>query len=421
MATDIEYALMAGASYISTRADINQFPVPDGWLENVQKREKDDATGFEATYFTNGSEIVISFAGVYNNPPSTFSNPDRQAAAGLVLGGGSEQLLQAAEYYLQVKATGANIKLTGHSLGGGLAALIGVFFGVEAHTFDQAPFSQTALFKANDLKAYLVSKLDGNGNRIYSDEMLAPLTSYIDQKEAFGSPPTLIPNANLVTNINVQGEFLSGIPWNIFNRIGTTSEDIANSAAGVSGDDLHAQALLTAYLQSNQTADTGKALSDVTYKLPDLLKMIFDKALFARSTATSNTTDENLLERLVKHEAGVRDATGATTLAADQMLTRFTRDLWQLAQDGGLTMADGDPGNPELRRVSDALIAFAMQMYYEDTALATNAQKELFTAITNGLRFDLADISTKIRTALDAGKEADLADAKGYEEWRRVA
>lgn len=28
MPTIIEYALMAGASYISTRADINQFPVP---------------------------------------------------------------------------------------------------------------------------------------------------------------------------------------------------------------------------------------------------------------------------------------------------------------------------------------------------------------------------------------------------------
>ena len=31
MTTAIEYALMAGASYISTRADINKFPIPQGW------------------------------------------------------------------------------------------------------------------------------------------------------------------------------------------------------------------------------------------------------------------------------------------------------------------------------------------------------------------------------------------------------
>ncbi len=31
MATAIQYALMAGASYISTRAPINRFPIPEGW------------------------------------------------------------------------------------------------------------------------------------------------------------------------------------------------------------------------------------------------------------------------------------------------------------------------------------------------------------------------------------------------------
>lgn len=30
MTTAIEYALMAGAAYISNRADVNQFPIPVG-------------------------------------------------------------------------------------------------------------------------------------------------------------------------------------------------------------------------------------------------------------------------------------------------------------------------------------------------------------------------------------------------------
>lgn len=60
--TTIEYALMAGASYISNRAEVNQFPVPNGWLEIINEREI-KPSGFEATYFVKGSDIVISFAG----------------------------------------------------------------------------------------------------------------------------------------------------------------------------------------------------------------------------------------------------------------------------------------------------------------------------------------------------------------------
>lgn len=63
MATIIEYALMAGASYISTRAEINQFPIPDGWQETIIGRRALSSSGFEANSYTNGSEIVISFAG----------------------------------------------------------------------------------------------------------------------------------------------------------------------------------------------------------------------------------------------------------------------------------------------------------------------------------------------------------------------
>ena len=68
MATAIEFALMSGASYISTRADINRFPVPKNWTEIIDKRE-DHPSGFEATVFQNGSETVISFAGTYPTSP----------------------------------------------------------------------------------------------------------------------------------------------------------------------------------------------------------------------------------------------------------------------------------------------------------------------------------------------------------------
>jgi hypothetical protein len=66
--TAIDYSLMAGASYISNRADINKFPAPAGWL-GTKYVSPPDGGGFEAISFINGpdiahsSEIVISFAG----------------------------------------------------------------------------------------------------------------------------------------------------------------------------------------------------------------------------------------------------------------------------------------------------------------------------------------------------------------------
>lgn len=137
MATDIEYALMAGASYRDTRADINKFPTPAGW-NLVSRHPEDQSSGFEAVTFGNGptlatsTELVISYAGTYDKDITG----DWATNVGLATGGGSKQLEQAAEYYLQVKAANPNatITLTGHSLGGGLAALVGVFFGDSAVT-----------------------------------------------------------------------------------------------------------------------------------------------------------------------------------------------------------------------------------------------------------------------------------------------
>ncbi|MBU3907885.1 MAG: hypothetical protein KKF40_01655, partial [Gammaproteobacteria bacterium] len=92
-------------------------------------------------------------------------------------------------------------------------------------------------------------------------------------------------------------------------------------------------------------------------------------------------------------------------------------DLWKLAQDGGLTLRDGNPTNADLNEVSKALTAFAMQKYYEETADSTGAGEKLFddTGLTGGIRFDLAAVSSKIDTALKAGDRIKLADAKGFD------
>ena len=379
MPTTAEYALLAGASYFDTRTSVNRFPVPANWTLEIRAPE-DSSTGFEASAYRNTqtNEVVISYAGT----DSSDISGDIAADIGLATGIGSAQLFQAAKYYLQVKASvtannpDATFAFTGHSLGGGLAALMGVFFGKQAVTFDQAPFANSAELSLSppDVAANLKASLLADG---HTEAQLAGLTDFLQRREAL--PLGEIPNSSLVTSVNVQGEFLSGVPWNIFDRIGQPSP-IPTNAPGVSGDDLHSVALLTAFLQSKGTAPSH-ALNDVTFKLTNLMEMIFSRNLYRFDT---DTAEKNFLERLVQNEQG------------NAMVTRFTEDLWKLAKDGGLTMADDAFASVKL--VSQTLIAFAMQMYYENTANATTATKELFTGITGGIQFDREDVASSLTT-----------------------
>ena len=143
MTTQVEYALMAGDSYLSNRALVNQFPVPAGWTPTQHSTKP---SGFEAISFYNGTsianstQIVISYAGTN---PSSIS--DWVTNVRLWAGYDALQLQQAADYYLQVQALNPNatISFTGHSLGGGLASLMAVMFDKTAVTFDQPPFRTT--------------------------------------------------------------------------------------------------------------------------------------------------------------------------------------------------------------------------------------------------------------------------------------
>ncbi|MBI5556785.1 MAG: DUF2974 domain-containing protein [Deltaproteobacteria bacterium] len=120
---DIDCALIAGVAYRSTRDQIYRIPPPDGWTE-VPLSHVTMPSGFEAVSFQRNNEIVISFAGAN---PEMF-DPDWLADCALTTGlACSQQLKEATAYYLEIKKTNSNaqITFTGHSLGGGLAALLG--------------------------------------------------------------------------------------------------------------------------------------------------------------------------------------------------------------------------------------------------------------------------------------------------------
>lgn len=394
---EIDCALMAGDAYYSNRDPINRFPIPQGWTERTEYRTRNDSSGFEAATFQNSTNIVISFAGTNPLEIGDWTQGNVPLAFGKVSG----QLKDAVDYYLQVRRENmdATITFTGHSLGGGIAALMGIFFGKQAVTFDQAPFANTAS-SASDLKTYLLGKTYTDpAMTAVRDAAVADLGSYIQQQQTNGG----IPNSNLVSTFRVTGEFTSsGVVGTLFRPIGSDPTWFELGPTDISSfTEKHDMTLLAAFLQSQQavanTPDSDKTLSKVTFKLTDLLGMIFDKSLFANSTSSDKP---NLLEHLVQQQSPTNE------------VTRFTSDLWQIAQDGGLTLTD--------KNLADALSAFAMQMYYEDTDNAKDKTKQLYTSVTGGIQFDMADVSKTFATAVTKNETFNLDDAKGYKQYFRL-
>jgi Lipase (class 3) len=259
--TNIDYALMAGGSYISNRDAKNRFPVPQGWV-STKYDNPPNGGGFEAISFIQSGttlatspEIVISFAG-------TNGSGDIGADVLLGLGAVAYQLEQAAAYYLEVKAANPNatITFTGHSLGGGLASLLGVLFAEKAVTFDQAPFASAAnVVNAQLIKAYLATLPNGGyvagaaGNNAAINRALANLDAFIN---ATDTAAILANRVARISNTYVQGEVLSTAPFGSSNKLvgGTPTQldqtSITLQPFGLSSVDLHSQALLPAFLQS---------------------------------------------------------------------------------------------------------------------------------------------------------------------------
>ena len=109
----IDYMLMSGNAYFSTRSDVNRVPNPNGWSllpDESLRRRGPLASGFEAAAYQQGNQIVISYAGTYPGRTSTAMLPEDIMADG-TLGYGvcHHQLKEAALYYMQGKAanTGA--------------------------------------------------------------------------------------------------------------------------------------------------------------------------------------------------------------------------------------------------------------------------------------------------------------------------
>ena len=93
--TTLDYSILAGAAYFSTRAAINRFPIHQDWSELIDDRTLNEQSGFEALAFQSGNQIVLSYSGT--DPAASWTSGDWQTNFALLNGNWADRLLQTAE------------------------------------------------------------------------------------------------------------------------------------------------------------------------------------------------------------------------------------------------------------------------------------------------------------------------------------
>ena len=315
MTTTPEFALLSLYVYeVKNKVD-NRTNLPPGW-ELAEPLHPDNALGFSYGVFrrTGSAEIVLAYAG-------TNQGVDWLANVTTAIGLSSTQATQAAVAYLQAKALyGSNITFTGHSLGGGLASVLAVWFDRPATVFDEAPFELTARNPAFAAITKAALALAG-----YSDPAFTAYTGLFDfsAREA------------KVTNYYVSEEALqiARILWpTVLGTDNRVEFGVGNMLAR--RVDLHSQALLTAGLLSD-------AFRQATVTVQRTLPILMDQGFYAYDTATS--AQQNVLINFIRSEQGTGDK-----------LTHFAADLNKLGTNiAGLSQA-----------AQDAIIAQSIEWYY---------------------------------------------------------
>ena len=405
MPSDLEYALLAANAYAASSSVVsveNTIPLPNasdspGTVWTLIAERNLAGTGFLArAYRSTNGEIVISYGGTTFEGGTLDKLRDWlqgnvPAGTGAIL---APQVTDAARFYLDIVNANpevplSSISLTGHSLGGGLASLMAVFFDEKAVTFDSAPFEKSAdsLFVVTQLKFALLGEnyllpstfanyialdpvagtflpspsrvlRESNVSHVYlSGEALQYLRGFSTQKLALlglvgltGNVPLLLASLNVA---NIAGHEMpfdpkaqSGNGWGVPTFNGNPI-------------DLHYMPLLISFMQSRK-------LLNASVENPELLQKIFT----SRLNFPQESANRNFINLMVQQQ-----------LAGNGAWDAFAEDIQKLS--GALNAG----------AIKAALVDLEIGMDYAqgiDRALGvtSGAFESVFNSLSGGIQFE---------------------------------
>ena len=394
MITERDKLLAQLATAVYRRIDENNVPVPTGW--SVVQYEQDaydfsgGFTGFSAGAFVSNSdpnEVIISFTG---------SNDLFDWVSNIVAGGGAgflptPQVFAALRFVSDVMAAkpNANITFTGHSLGGGLAGIMAVFFGRPATVFDTAPFENVARNPLSLTTLFLA----------YSGRQLREGRTINEQFRDYVASIGLgfSTGESLVKSISLSGEALDYIR-NVNNTIAGVYEpavDVDGSTIAMSLNPLRHSALHSLDLLSLAMRSEPFRQAADTYAT--LIEELGDPALYGGTGMGLRTAAVvDAVAQLHRFELGGRTLSGEQIVVTNAA-TRFAQDM--LALGGVLQSAT------RMSALEQGIIATLIEHYRYtagDQAVAAGELRQFVrsTAAPGAIRLDLSTLLT--RTDSDA-------------------
>ena len=316
MITQQTYALLALRVYDAEKV-FNKPMLPTGWTELPNPIPVTSGFAY-AVYQGPGSDIVISYRGT-----DDLLSADMLTNLGLNL----SQERQAAEVYASVLRDhpSSNITFTGHSLGGGLAATMAVWFNQPAVVFDPAPSELVA----RDFLgvSYVIAALNAPVPQSILDYRSSISTQFATRESnvsSYFAPGSIVYAGNTAFNTITGAGQSNPVQFGIAN-MGSVDGRV----------NMHSQALLTAGLLS-------AAFPAATVTVQTALPVIMDKQLYNLPTSGSQP---NFLIDLIRSEQ---------TTPGDSKLDNFSEDLSKLGTNiAGLNAA-----------AQKALIAQGIEWYY---------------------------------------------------------